>query len=54
MSGSEESEEDNELLIESMQLDHEKYLKDSSKWIVPVQLDRGNNTPETHNDLKDV
>ncbi|KAI4974709.1 hypothetical protein ZWY2020_048316 [Hordeum vulgare] len=54
VSGSEESEEDNELLIESMQLDHEEYLKDSSKWIVPVPLDRGNNTPETHNDLKDV
>ncbi|KAE8776144.1 hypothetical protein D1007_51261 [Hordeum vulgare] len=54
VSGSEESEEDNELLIESMQLDHEEYLNDSSKWIVPVPLDRGNNTPERCNDLKDV
>ncbi|KAE8800281.1 hypothetical protein D1007_24270 [Hordeum vulgare] len=54
VSVSEESEEDDELLIESMQLDHEEYLNDSSKWIVPVPLERGNNTPETQNDLKDV
>ncbi|KAE8778796.1 hypothetical protein D1007_48304 [Hordeum vulgare] len=54
VSVSEESEEDDELLIESMQLDHEEYLNDSSKWIVHVPLDRGNNTPETQNDLKDV
>ncbi|KAI5003214.1 hypothetical protein ZWY2020_030374 [Hordeum vulgare] len=54
VSVSEESEEDDELLIESMQLDHEEYLNESSKWIVPVPLERGNNTPEIQNDVKKV
>ncbi|KAE8773450.1 hypothetical protein D1007_54293 [Hordeum vulgare] len=54
VSVSEESKEDDELLIESMQLDHEEYLNESSKWIVPVPLERGNNTPEIQNDVKKV
>ncbi|KAE8791785.1 hypothetical protein D1007_33769 [Hordeum vulgare] len=37
-----------------MQQDHEEYLNESSKWIVPVPLERGNNTPEIQNDLKEV